>query len=129
MRVSVVLDISYGDELLKLVKEGPIWAVDSPSNRAAAQIFWASPNARDHRTGITIFTPSGETCEEWLINDIGTIDEHVNEYSAADPLQLLEVYGCHLTDGIRATLSKFGFVLFQEASDGFFATRARRVVH
>jgi hypothetical protein len=53
--VLVVLDGEYGTRLSELKVKGPIWILDTPTNRAAAQGFWNALPDRDHLDGVTVF--------------------------------------------------------------------------
>ena len=45
--VSVVLDCEFGPRIRELLKDGPVWAVDSPTNRDVAQMLWTeSPESQ-----------------------------------------------------------------------------------
>ena len=70
-------DREYGDRLSFLASNGPVWIVDTPTNRAAAQKFWASQPHCDHLNGITTFkVPDDYSPENALINELETIDMH-----------------------------------------------------
>jgi len=124
-RVLVVLDDSHGDKLPDLVRSGPVWIVDTPPNRAAAQSFWAANPGRTHLNGITTFKfEAGTPPEDILINELATIDLHHGIYSGDGPYAMLEVVGAHLDETLKSKLGLFGFREFQTTSEGFRATRA-----
>jgi hypothetical protein len=122
--VFVVLDGEYGTRLSQLVVKGPVWILDTPINRAAAQSFWNAFPDRDHLDGITVFTSknSGST-EEALLCEIDTIDMHHNAYSADPPYTVLEIIGTPLTAKIELELSRYGFDEFLTTAEGFRAVR------
>jgi len=123
-RVFVVLDRDYGERLLELPRSGPVWIVDTPQNRAAAQNLWAVNPNRNHLEGVTTFK-AGQDCsnEETLINELDTIDLHHGSYSADPPYTVLEVIGVRLSDKLENELSRFGFNQFRATTEGFGAVR------
>jgi hypothetical protein len=122
--VSIVLDRCYGSHLRELLEAGPVWAVDSPSNRDCAQQLWAVCPGRNHLDGITVFKSAEDRSpEQMLIDEIGTINEHHGIYSAA-PFMLIRVFGSTLTPEARKALEDFGFDTFTTNGAGFEAVRA-----
>ena len=123
-RVFVVLDRDYGDRLPSLAGNEPVWIVDTPTNRAAAQAFWASRPHRDHLDGVTTFRVSDDCSpENALINELETIDMHHGVHSANPPYTVVEVIGAQISDEIRNKLSQFGFNQFEATQKGFRAVR------
>lgn len=120
--ITVVLDRSYGDRLSDLPLGQPVWIVDTPVNRAAAQKLWSERHDETHLTGITTFK-SDLSAEESLIDEFDTIDLHHGSYSADPPYTVVDVIGARLTDSVRATLQDFGFDEFRLTSAGFRAIR------
>lgn len=122
--VFIVLDRDYGFRLRRLLKSGPIWALDSPVNREVAQEIWKDPPSRDHLDGITIFSAgTGTAPEEAFIAEFNTIDMHHGVYSAAPPYTIAHIVGISLTDKLRAVLSPYGFDSFEVTDEGFRAMR------
>jgi hypothetical protein len=123
-RVSVVVDRDYGQRLATLAHTGPVWIVDTPSNRTVAKQVWAADPNRSHLEGITTFkVPEGVSSEDILINELDTIDLHHGTYSASPPYTVLDVIGTPITARLKAELAKFGFNEFQETPHGFCAVR------
>jgi hypothetical protein len=123
-RVFVVVDREYGERLSELAPKEPVWIVDTPDNRAAAQKIWAAATERSHLQGVTTFKAS-EDCsrEDTLINELGTIDLHHGAYSADPPYTVLEVIGVVMSERVKVELSQFGFDEFQATAEGFRAVR------
>lgn len=122
--VFVVVDREYGERLAELAKTGPVWIVDSPANRNAAQQLWAADPNRSHLHGVTTFKfAEGSPSEDILINELDTIDLHHGSYSAHPPYTVLEVIGSSISLRLKAELSQVGFDEFQETSEGFRALR------
>src|ERR1700722_2303708 len=123
-RVFVVLDRDYGQRLTELVRTGPVWIVETPTNFTVAQQIWdASPN-RSHLEGVTTFKfPEGSSCEDILINELDTIDLHHGTYSANPPYTIIEVIGTGISDRVKSSFTEFGFDQFVPTPQGFRAIR------
>jgi hypothetical protein len=123
--VFVVLDREYGGGVAELVHAGPVWMVDSTTNRAAARNFWVENPERSELDGVTVFTSvEGMTAEAVLIAELDTIDLHHGEHSADPPYSVVEVIGTPITDAIKREFSRFGFDEFCETTVGFRAGRS-----
>jgi hypothetical protein len=123
-RVYVVLDREYGDRLSKLAADGPVWIVDTPTNRAVAQKIWTADPNRSHLDGVTTFkTADASSPETALIEQLDTIDLHHGTYSANPPYTVLEIIGATISERIQTELSQFGFDQFQGTAEGFCAVR------
>ncbi|HLJ85720.1 MAG TPA: hypothetical protein VKZ53_02800 [Candidatus Angelobacter sp.] len=119
-REFVVVDRQYGEHLTELAQTGPVWIVDSPANRAAAQQLWAANPNRGHLDCITMFElGKNSSSEDILINELNTIDLHHGAYSANPPYAVLEAIGAVISTRLKAELSQFGFDESQETSEGF----------
>src|SRR4051812_24694841 len=98
-RVFVVLDRDYGERVSDLTQAGPVWIVDTPSNRAAAQRFWAdNPNSFD-LDGVTTFKFAEDSSpEDVLIDEVDTIDLHHGVHSANPPYMVIEAIGASINE-------------------------------
>jgi hypothetical protein len=123
--VFVVLDPAYGGKLAELARAGPVWIVDTPPNRSAAESYWGANPDRTHLDGITTFKfPANSSPEEILDNELDVIDLHHGVYSASPPYAVIEVIGARLSETVRSKLSEFGFGKFEMTSGGFRAARS-----
>ncbi len=123
-RVFVVLDQDYGEGLSALAQTGPVWIVDTPLNRAAAQKIWAASPDGTHLDGVTTFKFGVDSSpEDILIDELETIDLHHGVYSANPPYTVIEAIGTAISGKIKDKLSKFGFNQFETTSRGFRAVR------
>jgi hypothetical protein len=123
-RVIVVLDREYGKRLSELVARGPVWIIDTPTNRTVAQKIWAADVNRSYLDGVTTFKAESESSlEDALISELGTIDLHHGVYSANPPYTVIEVIGASITDKLKGKISQFGFDQFEATPQGFRATR------
>jgi hypothetical protein len=123
-RVIVVLDREYGERLSQLVAQGPVWIIDTPTNRTVAQKIWAADPNRSHLDGVTTFkTGSEPSSEDALICELETIDLHHGIHSANPPYTVIEVIGTSITDRLKGKLSQFGFDQFEATPEGFRTIR------
>ena len=123
-RVGLVLHEDYGDRLTELLARMPLWVVDTPSNREAAQRIWSSRPGQSHLTGLTTFkVASDSSAVERCLGELDTIDLHHGEYSASPSYSELEVFGLALTEDVRRGFVEEGFAKFEVTDDGFVAFR------
>ena len=115
--VAVVLEPDFSDRLEKLSFRTPVWLVDTPANRVAAEEAWRVAVEWPH-VAVTLFRPpAGDPSrDDWraLLEQIAAREGNVES---------LEVIGSPLTLAARATLVAGGFTRFDENAEGF---RARR---
>jgi hypothetical protein len=122
--VSIVVDRDYGQRLHVLVQSGPVWIVESPTNREASQQVWNSSPSRTHLDGVTLFkTTETSSPEEMLIGSMAAIELHHGVYSADPPYTAICVIGTMVTPQLRHMLGTFGFDSFLPTDDGFRAVR------
>ncbi|HEX6083074.1 MAG TPA: hypothetical protein VF266_01020 [Thermoanaerobaculia bacterium] len=107
--VAVVFDPDFSSALEKLAFHTPVWMVDTPENRAAAEEAWRNAIEWPH-ISVTLFRDY-----DWptLLYQIA-----LNEKFDA-----LEVLGSPLSAEARTALEAAGFVRIHETENGF---RARR---
>ena len=122
--VSLVLDPDYGSSLGWLSERMHVWAVDSPSNRAAAEAIWPTHPGDDPYTSLTLFNASpGEPTPDLISRLLGEIELHHGMSSAGLPVAVIAVLGCPLSDEVRARFSEFGFNDLSCGPAGFRASR------
>jgi hypothetical protein len=115
MRIALVLATDFRDRLQKLAFRMPVWIVETPQNRAAAQEVWRMAEEWP-QIDVTVFNNAPVRREEWL-EQLRIIDLHAR-------VSTLEVIGGEMTLPARAALAELGFAKFEETADGF---RARRL--
>lgn len=126
--VAVVLDPEYGHHLAVLAGDKPVWIVDTPANRAAAESVWASKSTKTADLSVTTFqVESGSSAEARLAGVVPTVDLHHGEYSQNPPYVGIEVFGARPTPEVRQVLREFGMGIITERPDGFLATRSSAV--
>lgn len=123
-RVSVVLDREYGERLAELNRSGPVWIVDTPFNRIAAEKIWTAKPNLDHWDGVTTFKIDiNDSPEDNLIDELDMIDLHHGVHSSESAYTILEIVGTRPTERIKDELSQYGFQEFQATEGGFVAIR------
>jgi len=108
--VAVVFAQDFSSQLEKLAFHTPVWMVDTPANRAAAEEAWLQAVEWPH-ISVTLFRPL-----EWqpLLDQIAMHHEKFD---------VIEAIGAALTPHVREVLESAGFVRIVETPAGF---RARR---
>jgi hypothetical protein len=123
--VTIVVDPEYGDRLNAEAKETPVWIVDTPVNRAAAEVVRAQNPGQRHQSAVTTFRiERNSTPEEWCANILGAVDLHHGEYSHDPPYVVVEVIGALLTVRLRQAFSEYQLNAFVERAAGFQASRS-----
>jgi len=123
--VAVVVDTGFGDKLSNLASRIHVWCVDTPENRAAAEIIWQQ-NAHPYsiERGVTIFsTDLNASPDQIVASELGTIDLHHGEYSHDPPFSVLNIYGAMPTPVLREALAGFGFIKIIPTDEGFTARK------
>lgn len=107
----IVFDEDCSAQLEKLAFHSPVWLVDTPANRAAAEQAWHAAIEWPHIT-VTLFRR-----QEWqtLLDQIAFQEKRL--------VDTMEVLGEPLTDAARTALAATGFTRFEDTETGF---RARR---
>jgi len=113
-RVALVLVPDFRDSLKKLAFRMPVWILETPENRVAAQDTWHMAEEWP-QVDVTIFNGAPSKREEWAAQ-IGMIDLHVR-------ISTLEVIGSEMTLPARAALTELGFDRFETTREGFRAKR------
>ena len=108
--VAVVFAEDFSTQLEKLAFHTPVWMVDTPANRTAAEQAWLQAVEWPH-ISVTLFRPL-----EWdaLLEQIAMHHERFD---------VIEAIGAALTPQVRGVLEAAGFVRIVETPTGF---RARR---
>lgn len=108
--VAVVFAEDFSTQLEKLAFHTPVWMVDTPANRTAAEQAWMQAVEWPH-ISVTLFRPL-----EWnaLLEQIAMHHERFD---------IVEAIGTELTQPVREALELAGFVRIAETPNGF---RARR---
>ena len=122
MTVAIVVDPGY-PYLKELSEEMPVWAVNSPANRATAEELWKFAESPNAFRGLTVFDINDTTAaEKNCLNILDMVDLHHGELSSGSKIGALRVVGTKLTDKLREELQTYGFANFQPTKDGFVAS-------
>jgi hypothetical protein len=122
--VAVVLETEFGESLFEIAARMPVWIVDTPRNRAAAERHWAEHPELPHTLGVTTFkVDRAAPAEDWLADVLSSLDLHHGEYSHDPPYGAIEVFGATLTMGLRGAFAEFGLDELVERPGGFVAKR------
>ena len=115
-RLALVLVPDYRESLKKLAFRMPVWILETPNNRVAAQDAWHMAEEWP-QIDVTVFNGAPSKREEWVAQ-IELIDLHKR-------VTTLEVIGSEMTLPARAALTELGFDRFETTPEGFRAKRPR----
>ena len=104
-----MFDPDFSSALEKLAFHTPVWMVDTPENRAAAEEAWRTAMEWPH-ISVTLFRDY-----DW--------PALLTQIALHERFDALEVLGTALTPAARTALEEAGFVRMHETESGF---RARR---
>lgn len=105
----MVFDRDFSSALEKVAFHTPVWMIDTPENRAAAEQAWRTAIEWPH-IAVTLFSDY-----DWR-----TL---LYQISLNERFEMLEVLGSPLSPEARDALQQAGFVRIEETNHGF---RARR---
>jgi hypothetical protein len=114
--VAIVFDSDFSEQLEKLAFRSPVWIVDTPANRTAAEAMNHAVVEWPH-ISVTLFRPSDATKEDWrtLLEQIALRERIIDG---------IDVIGAPLTLVARDAFAESGLARFDETETGFRAKRA-----
>lgn len=122
--LAVVLDPEYGERLQGLVERMPIWALNSTTNRAAAEWIWEKEEAARKR--ITLFDVTDYPLDtQDFIGVLASIEGERKKHGAP-AVRDLEVIGMELFPDLNGALLEFGFQTIETTVSGFKAVGLKR---
>ena len=107
--VAIVFDEDYSGQLEKLAFHTPVWLLDTPANRNAAEDAWRAAVEWPHIT-VTLFRE-----DDWTIL--------LEQIAVRERFDVVEAIGTPLTPHVLDALQAVGFVRIEDTGGGF---RARR---
>lgn len=107
--IAVVFTPDFADSLERVAFHTPVWLVDTPANRNAAEAVWRRAVEWPH-ISVTLFRE-----DDWRVL--------LNQISLRERFDVVESIGAPLTPAAREALITSGFVRIEETTTGF---RARR---
>jgi len=121
--VFIVVERNYGPRLADLPPDEPVWIIDSPTNRSAAENAWANRPRGVHGNGVTLFTSTSASAEDCVIHQLDVIDLYHGIYSADPPYAGFQIVGTELTARLIAELAPYDLTEITPTESGFRATR------
>lgn len=109
--VAIVFDPDFASSLGRVAFHTPVWMVDTPENRSAAEEAWRTAIDWPH-ISVTLFRAD---------HDWPTLLQMIALHH--DRLDLVDTIGAPLSPAARSALDSAGFVRIEETPGGF---RARR---
>ena len=111
MNVAIVFAPDFSARLQKVAFHTPVWLMETPENRAAAEEAWMRAVEWPH-IAITLFRPD----EEWR-----TL---LAQIALQHPVVSVDVIGTGLTEDARTALRDAGFQKFDRTAEGFRARKS-----
>ena len=108
--IAIVFAEDYSGALERLAFHTPVWLVDTPANREAAEQAWHAANEWPH-ISVTLFRPD----HDW--------SALLDQIALHEKFDVVEAIGAPLAPSARDALEGAGFVRIEETESGF---RARR---
>jgi hypothetical protein len=123
--IAIVVDPHFGERLAELAERMPVWIVDTPANRSAAERVWrsAAGGERGPREVTTFRADPAGTRADWIVAIAAEVDLHHGEWSEDPPYAAIEVVGADPTDPLRAALGAYGLTVVERTADGFRGSR------
>ncbi len=122
--VAIVLDPEFGERLEGLSEHAQVWALNSTTNRAAAEWLWERDAIARHR--ITLFdVPEFPLDTQEFIGVVASIVAQRSKHGEA-PLEHVEVIGMDLFPDLNGALLEFGFRMVEPTVRGFKALGLKR---
>lgn len=122
--MALVLDPEFGERLQGLVEHAPVWALNSPTNRTAAEWLWEKEP--DTRKRITLFdVPDFPLDTQEFIGVVASIVAQRSKHGEP-PLEHVEVIGMDLFPDLNGALLEFGFRMVEPTVRGFKALGLKR---
>ena len=122
-RVAVVLDPNFGDRLTELAKNIHVWAVDSQTNKLAAERYIEELKNRslgDVEAKLTLTISHRSKLDSDFLE---TLEDHHSEYAQDPPWSEIEVFGISLDKSTQELLKNWGFQDFEKTTEGFIAKK------
>jgi hypothetical protein len=119
--VAIVVDSDFGDRLLSLANQMPVWIADTPANHTSVESLRSKDDSNG--TNVTTFLVTSGEASDWCRMILPQVDLHHGQYSQSPPYRAVEVFGAQATEDLRRVFSKYGFTISAERSDGFRALR------
>lgn len=114
--VALVVDPSFGSQLLPLAEWAHVWVCASPVNESCIRALWAKVEARHLATLFQV--NSAATPAEQALTELEDLDLHHPDWS------VLEIYGAELAPSLAAALQEMGAAEFYSFAGGFRAQRS-----
>ncbi|MDF7813551.1 hypothetical protein [Hymenobacter sp. YC55] len=125
--IFLVLDLLFGEKVVALSVNHPVWIVGSSVNTPVVHQLWQqSKQNRDSNLSLTLMNRvEGVEMEQQFGDFLLTIDEHHGEasFSREEAYTQLTVLGLQLTPVVEEDLVDFEFQLFSLLPNGFSALK------
>jgi len=119
--VALVLDPAFGDRLLLLAQQMPVWIVSSEENERAV---WRARRSLGDAANITTLLADGdEPGDSACLRGLYAIDEHHGPMSSGKPYDQVLVFGCEPDLMAPEVMRELGFERTNKLHHGFSAQK------
>jgi hypothetical protein len=119
--VALILNEDFGDRVIALSRQMPVWIVSSPANESAVRAARGSYDEGEAPITVLLARP-GEDAASFLTRAMYAIDEHHGEASQAAPYDTLWVQGTtEIPD--KELAADLGFKVIAATAEGFRAEK------
>ena len=119
--VALVLDPAFGDRLLLLAHQMPVWIVSSEENERAVARARRSLGGAANIT--TLLTAGDESGDRACLRGLYEIDEHHGPKSSGEPYDKVLVFGCEPDLIAPTVMHELGFERINKLGHGFTAEK------
>ena len=127
-KVGIVVDRTFGDRLLSLLRLFHVWVVESADNLPAIQSAWTSQSATTNSAptaAVTSFKAlEGESPDDMCARIAGDVDEHHGELAQDRAWREIEIFGVSLNRRLRSVFEELGANTFEPTKGGFICRRS-----
>jgi hypothetical protein len=116
----IVVDPDFGERLLALANQMPVWMADTPANHACLESL---SSVQGSALNVTTFLVAGDDVTRWCRGILVQVDLHHGEYPQTPAYSAVEVFGTAATAALRDAFSAYGFTILSDRTDGFRAVR------
>lgn len=120
---ALVADLAFGEKVWDLAKTVHVWMLESETNRAASENYWAANkhSGSTQMPGITLFFDQDRiSVEDDCADLVHAIIDH--EYGTESECTEIHVYGLGMNCSlVKQELSGLGFPYMKETGYGFVA--------
>jgi hypothetical protein len=123
-KIAIVCDPHFGDRLISLAQEMPVWVCESKDNDVIVSKYCTAHPEKTIERGIIRFRPPLMWSHEENFEDLlYSVDIHHGEYSHSPPWSELWIYGLEYTPLIDKVVAAYSPKRIEQCNDHFKVIR------